>query len=84
MKNDFFGHTVNCTGLLVGQDIIKAVEKTDKKYDYLVMPNNVLKEGTDLFLDGLTLKDVIKATKTEIKITDGSGKSFVSVLQGEI
>ncbi len=82
--NEFFGQTVNCTGLLVGQDIFNAVScyLKDKKYDYLVIPSVCLKCDEDVFLDGVTLKDLAKKLKVKIIVTDGSGESFASAFSG--
>ena len=80
VKNEFFGESVNCTGLLTGGDIAKAVLNSGDGYDTVVMPRHVLKEKSDLFLDGMTLEEFKKITKKEIRITDGSGQSFVKAL----
>lgn len=83
VKNDFFGETVNCTGLLTGGDIIKAVLNSGDGYDTVVMPRHVLKENSDLFLDGTSLEKMKEIIKKEIIITDGSGGSFVRALSKE-
>ena len=80
VKNDFFGETVNCTGLLTGQDILKAILSEGKGYDIVVMPCHVLREKTDLFLDGMTVKELSKKTGKKIRITSGTGESFVKAL----
>ncbi|MBR2384126.1 MAG: DUF512 domain-containing protein [Clostridia bacterium] len=80
VKNDFFGETVNCTGLLTGQDILKAVLSEGEGYDIVVMPCHVLREKTDLFLDGMTVKELSKKTGKKIRITNGTGESFVKAL----
>lgn len=78
--NEFFGSTVNCTGLLVGQDILNSAEKKlkESEYDYLVIPQICLKCDEDVFLDGVALDDLVKKLKVKIIITDGSGESFYS------
>ncbi|MBE5742056.1 MAG: DUF512 domain-containing protein [Clostridiales bacterium] len=83
VKNEFFGESVNCTGLLTGGDIINAVKNAPKNYDFIVMPCHVLREKTDLFLDGKTVGDVEKETGKKVRITDGSGESFVGALSLE-
>jgi NifB/MoaA-like Fe-S oxidoreductase len=80
VKNEFFGESVNCTGLLTGKDIISSVNNLSAEYDYLVMPCHVLRENTEVFLDGTTVDDVEKATGKKVRITDGSGESFVNAL----
>ena len=80
VENNFFGTTVNCTGLLVGSDIINAVKPIINEYSAVVLPCVCLKEGDDLFLDGVTLEEFKNALNVEIIITNGTGSSFVSAL----
>lgn len=80
VKNQFFGETVNCTGLLTGQDILNAVISEGKDSEIVVMPCHVLRENTDLFLDGMTVEELAKKTGKAIRITNGSGESFVKAL----
>ena len=82
IKNNFFGETVNCTGLLTGQDIISQVKKFDKEYDILVMSDIVLKQFEDVFLDNMTLKEFSKIINKKIHLTDGTGESFFDALSG--
>lgn len=79
VQNDFFGTTVNCTGLLCGGDVIKAVKNSNIKYDYIVIPCTMLKNDEDVFLDGVTLLSMQKELG-KIVVTDGSGESFVYAL----
>ena len=83
VKNEFFGESVNCTGLLTGGDIINAVLRFGDGYDTVVMPRHVLKENSDLFLDGTSLEKLRLITQKEVVITDGSGGSFVRALLGK-
>ena len=83
VENEFFGNTVNCTGLLVGKDILNAVLKVDyKSYDKIILPNVCLKREEEVFLDGVTLSDITLKTGLEITVTDGTGESFVNALSG--
>jgi putative radical SAM enzyme (TIGR03279 family) len=57
VENKFFGPSVTVTGLLTGKDILKTVlGKT--KADCLLVPDVALKEGTDMLLDNVTLRDL--------------------------
>ncbi len=76
VTNEFFGPSVNCSGLLTGKDIVNAVKQSGIDYDYVVIPCTALKNGEDVFLDGMTLSEFEKHLKRTI-VTDGSGKSFV-------
>ena len=80
VENKFFGKTVNCTGLLTAGDIAEAAENYGGEYDCLVLPKHVMRENTELFLDGLTLSDLKDRLKKEIRITDGTGYGFFETL----
>ena len=57
VKNRFFGPSITVAGLLTGKDILKTiVGKT--KADRLLVPDVMLREGSDMFLDNVTLKDL--------------------------
>lgn len=58
IENDFFGHTVNCTGLLTGGDVLRAVQKLDEKFDVLLIPDSCLMRGEDIFLDDVALTEL--------------------------
>jgi NifB/MoaA-like Fe-S oxidoreductase len=79
VENEFFGSTVTCTGLLTGQDIVKAINAYKEKgneFDEIVLPANTLKEFEDVFLCGMTLKELkseIKCKNIRINRTGGSG-----------
>lgn len=84
VKNEFFGATVNCTGLLVGEDILNSVSPyvKNKKYDGLIIPSVCLKCDEAVFLDGFSVKRMSEILNLKIIVTDGSGESFVNSLSG--
>lgn len=82
VKNDFFGETVNCTGLLTATDIIKTIKNYKEDYDYVVLPDVCLKQDEDLFLDDITLNEFKEKLQKTIIITNGSAESFVDALTG--
>lgn len=57
VENKFFGPSVTVAGLLTGKDILKTVlGKTNA--ECLFVPDVALKEGTDILLDNVTLRDL--------------------------
>jgi putative radical SAM enzyme (TIGR03279 family) len=66
VKNDFFGHTVNCTVLLTGGDIVNALKEYAGQYDALLVPNPCLMQFADLFLDGMNFEQLESALKMKI------------------
>ncbi len=81
VENDFFGHTVTCTGLLTGQDVAKALKNYEGSFDEVVLAGNVLKEFEDVFLCGMTLEELKKETKIKnILINRDGGFGLVEIL----
>ena len=87
MENDFFGHTVTCTGLLTGEDIARAVEAyraNGGTFDELVLPANTLREFEDVFLCGMTVKALKERLRFEnVRINRDGGYGFVEILSTE-
>ncbi len=67
IENNFFGLTVNCTGLLTGEDVLNALLPFKGKYDELLVPNNCLMQFEDVFLDGTTLKELEEKLEMKVK-----------------
>jgi putative radical SAM enzyme (TIGR03279 family) len=62
VENQFFGSSVSVAGLLTGRDVIKTLHDNIDSYKVLIVPDVVLKEGEDLFLDDVSLSDIQSAT----------------------
>jgi putative radical SAM enzyme (TIGR03279 family) len=80
VENEFFGQSVTVTGLLTGRDIIKSVNNNEGQHDVLVVPDVVLKEGDNLFLDDVSLKDIEDATGLKTLVTDGTPQGFIDTI----
>ena len=61
MKNDFFGGSINVTGLLTGQDILKNLKGRDLG-DQVLLSTNMLRSGEDVFLDDMTVPQPVSYT----------------------
>jgi putative radical SAM enzyme (TIGR03279 family) len=78
--NDFFGPTVTCTGLLTGEDILKALLKESGTYDQVILPCNTLREFTEDFLDGMTIAELKeKSGAKNIAVNRGGGFGLVEL-----
>ena len=84
VENDFFGHTVTCTGLLTGADILRALEKLREEtgaFDEVVLAGNTMREFEDVFLCGMSLNELKKKLGFKnIKINRTGGYGFVEIL----
>ncbi len=79
ITNDFFGEMITVSGLLTGQDIREQL-KGKELGESLLLPQNVLRSGEDVFLDDLTLGDLEKALQVPINIVKSSGCDFVDAI----
>ena len=77
VENDFFGHSVTVAGLITAGDIIKQAQRGADAY---VLPDNMLREFTDTFLDGKTVSEVEAALGAPIIVVPHSGSDFVKLI----
>ena len=71
VDNEFFGERVTVTGLLTGGDLIKGLSNVPKG-SKIIIPEVMLKQGENIFLDNLHLSDVEKKLEVEIITFDNS------------
>jgi len=72
VTNRFFGSTVTVAGLLTGRDVIFALADAASQYDRLIIPDVVLREADDLFLDDVSVADMAKALGIETVIVEST------------
>lgn len=84
IQNDYFGGTVSVAGLVTGTDIIKQC-KGNLSSNILCVPEVMLRDEKDRFLDDLTAKQLGEALGCEIEVipTDGAGgcKAYLGELK---
>ena len=80
LKNNFFGENVTVAGLITGNDLIEQTK--DKNIKNLIIPSIMLRPYTTDFLDGLTVKDVEKATGSKLFVIKDiySTKEFFKII----
>jgi len=76
ITNYFFGEKITVSGLLTGQDIREQL-KGRQLGDCLLLPENVLRSGEEVFLDDMTREELEKALQVPINIVKSSGYDFV-------
>ena len=82
IRNDFFGERITVSGLITGQDIIKQLN--DKLLgEALLIPENMLRAKTDVFLDDVTLTDIEKSLHISTSIVKSNGRNFIENIIGE-
>ncbi len=85
VQNEFFGHTVTCTGLLTGVDMLAALKKylADKPCDEVILAGNTMKEFENVFLCGMSLAEMQKALSgygVKVRVNRGGGAGLIDVL----
>lgn len=84
VKNNFFGGGVNVSGLVTASDIITAL-KDEPKYDELLIPDCMLRDGEDIFLDDITLDELIQRLGMPVTPTPNDGYIFIeNILKTEL
>ncbi len=82
VHNDFFGGSVDVTGLLTGQDIIKALQGR-KLGDEVLIAGNMLKSGEDVFLDDVTLEELSRALGVPARRVPNTGEALAAAILGK-
>lgn len=82
INNVFFGENITVSGLLTGQDIISQLSGRELG-ERLLLPQNVLRSGEDVFLDDIRVSEVEKSLQVVVDIVKSSGYDFLdAVLKG--
>ncbi|NOY64697.1 MAG: DUF512 domain-containing protein [Nitrospirae bacterium] len=81
INNNFFGEQVTVTGLLTGRDIIKSLVDIVSKYDIILMPDVVLRDGGDLLLDDVTVKDIEEILGRPVNVFDSTPEGLIKSLE---
>ncbi len=84
VKNEFFGGGVNVAGLVCACDIMNTV-KDAKDFDELLIPDSMLRDGEDIFLDNITLDSLSKTLNVKITPVPNDGYMFLeAILDAEL
>ncbi len=78
VKNRFFGESITVTGLIVGRDLIDALQGIP--CDRILICDTMLREQTDRFLDDTTLEEVRIALQKPIQVVPNQGEALIRAL----
>jgi putative radical SAM enzyme (TIGR03279 family) len=67
IENNFWGGKITVTGLITGNDMLRRLKNTKKRYDLIVLPPNCL-NNDDLFLDDMSLMEFCRAIDTDVMV----------------
>ena len=79
ITNHFFGENITVSGLLTGQDL-EAQLRGKTLGERLLLPENVLRSGEDVFLDDMTVGELEKSLQVPIIIVKSSGCELVRAI----
>ena len=79
IRNDFFGDNITVSGLLTGQDIAAQLRRMPLG-ERLLLPANTLRFERDLFLDGMTPKELSEKLMVPVEFTENDGRSFIETV----
>jgi hypothetical protein len=82
IRNDFFGEMITVSGLITGTDLIAQLKGRDLG-DAVLIPCNMLRSGENVFLDDITVEQVILELKTSVEVVDREGKDLCLAVLGE-
>jgi len=82
IENDFFGHSINVTGLITGQDLINQLKGKDLGERLFISQNMLRREEMD-FLDDVTLEEASAALGVPIYPVEQDGFNLWDAISGE-
>lgn len=84
VENNYFGEQITVTGLITGIDILNKINSLKNSGenigDYVILPQVMLKDDEDIFLDDMLLKELQEKIDLPIVVTDGSAKVFIDAM----
>ncbi len=81
IRNDFFGKSITVAGLITAGDIINQLSPYKNELgDYLLITENMLKSGCDLFLDDKSVSDVEDALGVKLKAVPTDGYELLDAI----
>ena len=81
IKNSFFGESVTVAGLLTGQDIAAQLENKALGNELLV-PDNALRDGEEVFLDDITLSSLSEKIGVPVIAVQADGYELLEKFLG--
>lgn len=80
VENTFFGRSVTVAGLLTGRDVMRSLSEVIIKGDILIIPDVVMRETDEVFLDDVSKKDVEDVLGIKAVIVESTPKGIVNAI----
>ena len=79
--NNFFGESITVSGLLTGKDISEQLSGLELG-DELLIPENALRSGEEVFLCGMTVDELSEKLSVPVRASGSDGYEFIESLIG--
>ncbi len=79
--NTFFGETITVAGLITGRDVIKTLSDIVNEDDILFIPDVMLKEGENIFLDNVSVEEIERVLGIRTLIIPSTPLGLVNALK---
>ena len=83
IENDFFGHSINVSGLITGRDLIAQLKGRELGRRLFISQNMLRREEMD-FLDDVKLEEAVRALGVPIYPIEQDGFALFDALSGEL
>ena len=80
VENSFFGKSVSVAGLLTGRDVLRSLSELVRKDDVLLIPDVVMREGCEVFLDDLSKQDIEELLGIKAVIIESTPKGLIDAI----
>ncbi len=83
VENTFFGSSITVTGLLTGRDVIKTLSGLVDKSNTILVPDVVLREERDMFLDDISLHDIEEVLGVAAVVIPSTPQGVIEAIAAE-
>jgi len=83
VENKFFGPSITVAGLLTGRDVISTLLDNINGQESVLVPDVVLRDSEDMFLDDITLADVEEALRIPVRKIESTPEGLIKGTTGD-
>lgn len=80
VENSFFGPSVTVAGLLSGRDVMRTLSGKVKEEEILLIPDIMMREGHEVFLDDVSRRDVEAALGVKTVMVESSPAGLLNAI----
>ncbi len=80
VENAYFGKSITVAGLLTGRDVMRSLSGSVQDHDMLLIPDIVMREGHEVFLDDVSRQDIEEILGIKSVIFESSPAGLVEAM----